>query len=168
MNIIKLTKGKYKNYYAKVKNFPIGMLARKDKDLLDIKKMSSSSEINTGSAVEGGCTDRHFAELGGMLDTEVLFKKGEDGQIEKIDSVELKVPVCNIIPLTPQDEISFQKALVFEKEKKDSLIKGKIEQWKKDIERYKGYLKDDSELDKMKLEELKSLMENVENMKIDN
>ena len=67
-HFVKIIKGEYKNYYGQVKDFPIGMLARKDKDLGDLKRMTSS-----GFQKEGYCPDRHLEELPGFVSVVILF-----------------------------------------------------------------------------------------------
>ena len=68
-NYVKIIKGEYKNYYGQVKDFPLGMLARKDKELGELKRMSSR-----GFQKEGYCPDRHLEELPGFVSVEVLFQ----------------------------------------------------------------------------------------------
>ena len=155
-NFVKIIKGEYKNYYGQVKDFPIGMLARKDKDLSDLKKMTSS-----GFKKEGYCPDRHLEELPGFVSVVILFEGGI--QPKKIkETKNISIPVCFLIPLTPEEQIKFEKSIILEKEMEIEEAINDIEKWFKICEEYEKYVKDDKLLEELSLEEIKNIKDEVE------
>ena len=70
---VKIAKGEFKNYYGKIKQFPIGMLARKDNEETELKKMKSFGEKK-----EGYCGDRHLDGLTGFVSIEIKFYPGDE------------------------------------------------------------------------------------------
>ena len=105
-NYVRIQNGEYKNYIGQVKEFPIGMLARKDKDLGELQRMSSS-----GFQKEGYCPDRHLEELPGFVSVKILFMTNAE-QIK--EPINISLPVCFLIPLTPSSpEKSFLLRMPF-------------------------------------------------------
>ena len=100
-NYVKIIKGDYKNFYGQVKEFPIGMLARKDKELGELKRMSSS-----GFQKEGYCPDRHLEELPGFVSVKILFT-GDNPPQQMKEPINISIPVCFLIPLSPEEQIKF-------------------------------------------------------------
>ena len=69
--IVKLLNGEYKGYFGKIKQFPLGMLARKNlnsEDNLELKKIKSF-----GYPKIGICKERSLEELPGFLSIEIMF-----------------------------------------------------------------------------------------------
>ena len=155
-NFVKITKGEFKNYYGQVKDFPIGMLARKDKDLSDLKRMTSS-----GFKKEGYCPDRHLEELPGFVSVEILFEGGI--QPKKIkETKNISIPVCFLIPLTPEEQIKFEKSIILEKEMEIEEAINDIEKWYKMCMEYEKYVKDDKILEEISLDEMKNIKDEME------
>ena len=155
-HFVKIIKGDYKNYYGQIKDFPIGMLARKDKDLGDLKRMTSS-----GFQKEGYCPDRHLEELPGFVSVVILFEGGI--QPKKIkETKNISIPVCFLIPLTPEEQIKFEKSIILEKEMEIEEAINDIEKWFKICEEYEKYVKDDKLLEELSLEEIKNIKDEVE------
>ena len=159
-NFVKIIKGDYKNYYGQVKDFPIGMLARKDKDLNELKKMKSS-----GFKKEGYCPDRHLEELPGFVSVIILF----DPTPKKMkESVNMGIPVCFLVPLTPEEQIKFEKNIIIEKEMEIEEDINEIEELTKKCEEYETYIKDDKILEEKSLEEVKNILNDVQSINENN
>lgn len=143
--LIKVTSGsKYINYFGRVINIPIGMLARKDKDDSDILERLKSYEIN----MDGYCPERHLEELPGFVDVEIIFAPYHT-VLEK--PIRVSMPVCKVVPLTPKEEANFQKTILKNKYKK-------VENLYQRYVGYENYLNDLSALSKLSLAEMKQLM----------
>ena len=153
-NFVKIIKGDYKNFYGQVKDFPIGMLARKDKDLNELKRMKSS-----GFKKEGNCPDRHLEELPGFVSVIILF----DPTPKKMkETVNMSIPVCFLIPLTPEEQIKFEKTIFIENEMEIEEAINEIEELNKKCEEYETYIKNDKILEEKSLEEVKNILSDVQ------
>ena len=157
-HFVKIIKGDYKNYYGQVKDFPIGMLARKDKDLGDLKRMTSS-----GFQKEGYCPDRHLEELPGFVSVVILFDDTKPPKKMK-ESINISIPVCFLVPLTPEEQIKFEKNIIIEKEMEIEEAINVIEEVYKKCKIYETYLKEDKILEEKSLEEVKKILNEVENI----
>ena len=157
-HFVKIIKGEYKNYYGQVKDFPIGMLARKDKDLGDLKRMTSS-----GFQKEGYCPDRHLEELPGFVSVVILFDDTKPPKKMK-ESINISIPVCFLVPLTPEEQIKFEKNIIIEKEMEIEEAINAIEEVYKKCKIYETYLKEDKILEEKSLEEVKKILNEVENI----
>ena len=160
-NYVKILKGEYKNYYGQIKQFPIGMLARKDKELGDLQRMSSS-----GFQKEGYCPDRHLEELPGFVSVKVLFMGGSPPQQLK-EPINISLPVCFLIPLTPEEQIKFEKSVILQQEMEIEEANQKIEEIYKKCEEYENYLKNDSLLDEKSMDEIKGILAEVEKINVE-
>lgn len=160
-NYVKIIKGEYKNYYGQVKDFPLGMLARKDKELGELKRMSSR-----GFQKEGYCPDRHLEELPGFVSVEVLFQNSSPPTKLK-DSVNISIPVCFLIPLTPEEQVKFEKNIIIQKEMEIEEANQEIEDIFNKCTNYENYIKNDSLLEEKNMEEIKSILDEVEKIKIE-
>ena len=157
-HFVKIIKGDYKNYYGQIKDFPIGMLARKDKDLGDLKRMTSS-----GFQKEGYCPDRHLEELPGFVSVVILFDDTKPPKKMK-ESINISIPVCFLVPLTPEEQIKFEKNIIIEKEMEIEEAINVIEEVYKKCKIYETYLKEDKILEEKSLEEVKKILNEVENI----
>jgi len=160
-NYVKIIKGEYKNYYGQVKDFPLGMLARKDKELGELKRMSSS-----GFQKEGYCPDRHLEELPGFVSVEVLFKNGSPPTKLK-DSVNISIPVCFLIPLSPEEQVKFEKSIIIQKEMEIEETNQEIEEIYNKCTNYENYIKNDALLEEKTMDEIKSILAEVEKISIE-
>ena len=155
-NFVKIINGEYKNYYGQIKDFPIGMLARKDKDLNELKKMSSS-----GFQKEGYCPDRHLEELPGFVSVIILFDNSLQPKKLK-NTVNISIPVCFLVPLTPEEQIKFEKNIIIENEMEIEEAINEVEDILKKCEEYEKYIKDDKILEEKSLEEIKNILNEVQ------
>ena len=160
-NYVKIIKGEYKNYYGQVKDFPIGMLARKDKDLGDLKRMSSS-----GFQKEGYCPDRHLEELPGFVSVKILFTSGSPPQQIK-EPINISIPVCFLIPLSPEEQVKFEKSVIIQQEMEIEEANQNIEDIFKKCEVYESYIKNDSLLEEKSMDEIKGILSEVEKIDIE-
>jgi hypothetical protein len=160
-NYVKIIKGEYKNYYGQVKDFPLGMLARKDKELGELKRMSSS-----GFQKEGYCPDRHLEELPGFVSVEVLFKNGSPPTKLK-DSVNISIPVCFLIPLSPEEQVKFEKSIIIQKEMEIEEANQEIEDIYNKCINYENYIKNDALLEEKTMDEIKSILAEVEKISVE-
>ena len=160
-NYVKILKGEYKNYYGQVKDFPIGMLARKDKDLGDLKRMSSS-----GFQKEGYCPDRHLEELPGFVSVQILFTSGSPPQQIK-EPINISIPVCFLLPLSPEEQVKFEKSVIIQQEMEIEEANQNIEDIFKKCEVYESYIKNDSLLEEKSMDEIKGILNEVEKIDIE-
>ena len=158
-NYVKILKGDYKNYYGQIKQFPLGMLARKDKDLGELKKMSSSEFKK-----EGYCPDRHLEELPGFVSVKILF---DAVPIQLKEPINISLPVCFLVPLTPQEQVKFEKNIILQQEMEIEEANQEIEEIVKKCEEYEKYIKDDNLLEQKSLEEVKAILADVEKINIE-
>ena len=148
---VKIAKGEFKNYYGKIKEFPIGMLARKDNEETELKKMKSFGEKK-----EGYCGDRHLDGLPGFVLIEIMFYPGDEIKEVK-DYIQRSLPVCYLIPLSPKEEIRFEKSIVIQNNNEVM----KIYNSAKDLEKYLLQQKLLEQLDLNKTKEILSEAENI-------
>ena len=160
-NYVKIIKGEYKNYYGQVKDFPLGMLARKDKEMGELKRMSSS-----GFQKEGYCPDRHLEELPGFVSVEVLFKNGSPPTKLK-DSVNISIPVCFLIPLSPEEQVKFEKSIIIQKEMEIEEANQEIEDIYNKCLNYDNYIKNDALLEEKTMDQIKSILAEVEKISVE-
>ena len=159
-SFVKIINGEYKNYYGQVGDFPIGMLARKDKDLGELRKMKSS-----GLQKKGNCPDRHLEELPGFVSVNILF----DSSNQKIkENKNIGIPVCFLIPLTPEEQVKFEKNIIIEKEMEIEEDINKIEELTIKCQEYEKYIKDDKILEEKSIEEIKNILDEVGKIDVDN
>ena len=160
-NYVKIIKGDYKNFYGQVKEFPIGMLARKDKELGELKRMSSS-----GFQKEGYCPDRHLEELPGFVSVQILFT-GDNPPQQMKEPINISIPVCFLIPLSPEEQIKFEKSVIIQQEMEIEEANQEIDEIFKKCEDYESYIKNDSLLEEKSLEEIKAILNEVEKINIE-
>ena len=160
-NYVRIINGEYKNYFGQVKEFPIGMLARKDKELEELKKMSSREFKK-----EGYCPDRHLEELPGFVSVEVLFTGGSPPQKIK-DSINISIPVCYLIPLTPEEQVKFEKSIIIQQEMEIEEANQELEEIYQKCLEYENYIKNDSLLEEKSMAEIKEILEEVEKINIE-
>ena len=160
-NYVKIIKGDYKNFYGQVKDFPIGMLARKDKELGELKRMSSS-----GFQKEGYCPDRHLEELPGFVSVKILFT-GDNPPQQMKEPINISIPVCFLIPLSPEEQIKFEKSVIIQQEMEIEEANQEIDEIFKKCEVYESYIKNDSLLEEKSLEEIKAILNEVEKINIE-
>jgi hypothetical protein len=158
-NYVRIQKGEYKNYIGQVKQFPIGMLARKDKDLGELQRMSSS-----GFQKEGYCPDRHLEELPGFVSVEILFMN--NSQPIK-DPINVSLPVCFLIPLLPEEQVKLEKQIIIQQEMEIEEANQEIEDIYKKCEEYDNYIKNDSLLEAKSLEEIKAIRADVDKINVE-
>lgn len=161
-NFVKIINGEYKNFYGQVKDFPLGMLARKDKELVDLRRMKSS-----GLQKEGNCPDRHLEELPGFVSVIILFDDKKPPKKIKED-INISIPVCFLIPLTPEEQVKFEKNIIIEKEMEIEEAINEIEDLYNKCLSYEAYLKDDNLLEQKSLEEIKNILSEVEKINENN
>ena len=152
-NYVKISKGEYKNYYGKIIEFPMGMLARKDKENTKIEKMKSFSEKK-----EGYCNERHLDSLPEFVLVEIMFYPGSE--IKKIkDNIKISIPVCHLIALSPKEEIRFEKSILLENNNEVM----EIYNIGKELEKYLNNEKLLDEFDLNKIKEILNLAEKINN-----
>ena len=150
---VKISKGEFKNYYGKIKEFPIGMLVRKDNEETELKKMRSFGEKK-----EGYCGDRHLDGLPGFVLVEIMFYPGSEIK-ELKDYIKRSLPVCHLIPLTPAEGNKFEKSIIIQSNKEVMNMYNIA----KDLEKYLIDQKLLDEFDLNKTKEILTLAENINN-----
>ncbi len=150
---VKISKGEFKNYYGKIKEFPIGMLVRKDNEETELKKMRSFGEKK-----EGYCGDRHLDGLPGFVLVEIMFYPGSEIK-ELKDYIKRSLPVCHLIPLTPAEGNKFEKSIIIQSNKEVM----NMYNFAKDLEKYLNDQKLLDEFDLNKTKEILTLAENINN-----
>ena len=160
-NYVKILKGEYKDYFGQIVDFPIGMLARKDKELGELKNMSSSEYRK-----EGYCPDRHLEELPGFVSVKILFEGGSQPQQLK-EPINIGLPICFLTPLTPEEQIKFEKSIIMQQEMEMEETNQEIEEIYKKCEEYEAYIKNDSLLEEKSMDEIKAILEEVEKINVE-
>ena len=135
------------------------MLARKDKDLGELKRMSSS-----GFQKEGFCPDRHLEELPGFVSVNILFMNNSQ-QIK--EPIKISIPVCFLIPLSPEEQIKFEKKVIIQQEMQIEEANNEIEEIYKKCQTYESYIKNDLLLEEKSLGEIKEILTEVENINVE-
>lgn len=154
---VKITDGEYKNYYGKIRQFPLGMLARKDKYNTELRKMNSF-----GVQKEGVCGDRHFAELPGFVVVDVIFHPGKDEKfVDK--QIATNIPICHLIPLSPKENIEFEKKIIISARIKENENMTKIISVYETFKEFEKYITNPKELDVFEeIDKLKEILEKLE------
>ena len=120
----------------------------------------SSSEFKK----EGYCTDRHLEELPGFVSVKILF----DGvPIQLKEPINISLPICFLVPLTPQEQVKFEKNIILQQEMEIEEANQEIEEIVKKCEEYEKYIKDDNLLEQKSLEEVKAILADVEKINIE-
>ena len=161
-NFVKVINGDYKNYYGQVKDYPIGMLARKDKGAEEIKRM-----ISSGFKKEGYCSDRHLQELPGFISVEILFKGNSSNPVQLKESINVDIPVCFLQPLSPEEQIRFEKNVIMQQEMEIEEANKEIDEIYSRFQDYEGYAKNDALLEEKTMDEIKGILADIENVNVE-
>ena len=160
--IVKILNGDYKNYFGKIKQFPLGMLARKDKnnnnddDNLDIKKMKSF-----GYPKIGICKERSLEELPGFLSIEVMFLPGNN--IEELkEYISISIPCCHLYPLSAKEQIKFEKSLIMRNEIEKIEESNNINNYVEKAKIFEEFLNDEKKLEEKNIDDIKQILTNIE------
>jgi hypothetical protein len=129
------------------------MLARKDNEETELKKMKSFGEKK-----EGYCGDRHLDGLPGFVLIEIMFYPGDEIKEVK-DYIQRSLPVCYLIPLSPKEEIRFEKSILLENNNEVM----EIYNIGKELEKYLNNEKLLDEFDLNKIKEILNLAEKINN-----
>ena len=161
-HFVKVINGDYKNYYGQVKDFPIGMLARKDKGAEEIKRM-----ISSGFKKEGYCSDRHLQELPGFISVEILFEGNSSNPVQLKEPIDVDIPVCFLQPLSPEEQIKFEKNVIIQQEMEIEEANKEIDEIFSKFQDYEGYAKNDSLLEEKTMDEIRGILDDIENVNIE-
>ena len=161
-HFVKIIIGDYKNYYGQVKDFPIGMLARKDKGAEEIKRM-----ISSGFKKEGYCSDRHLQELPGFISVEILFEGNSSNPVQLKEPIDVDIPVCFLQPLSPEEQIKFEKNVIIQQEMEIEEANKEIDEIFSKFQDYEGYAKNDSLLEEKTMDEIRGILDDIENVNIE-
>lgn len=161
-NFVKVIDGNYKNYYGQVKDFPIGMLARKDKGAGEIKRM-----ISSGFKKEGYCSDRHLQELPGFISVEILFEGNSSNPVQLKESINVDIPVCFLKPLSPEEQINFEKNVIIQQEMEIEEANKEIDEIFNRFQDYEKYVKNDGLLEEKTVDEIRGILDAVENLNVE-
>lgn len=160
-NLVKIIKGEYKNYFGRVKDLPIGMLARKDKELSDVNKVRANEYQK-----EGKCGDRHLEELPGFVSVEVIFINGDDFlQLE--EPINISIPVCFLVPLSAEEQVDFEKNIIIKKEFEIQETCKKLDAWEEKCKLYETFINNDKILEEKKLDDIKEILSNIEKIEVE-
>jgi hypothetical protein len=154
--IVKITNhSDYSNHYGKIYHIPTGMIVRKEKDQSDIVERMRSSEVIQG----GSCQERHLEELQGLVSVEILFTP-DTKLMEK--SIKISMPVCKLIPLTPKEELIFEKQVLKGMIRKKSIQIETINYLYEQFLQINKYNEDPELLNTLSLDDVKKLLDYVE------
>ena len=78
------------------------------------------------------------------------------------ETVNMSIPVCFLIPLTPEEQIKFEKTIFIENEMEIEEAINEIEELNKKCEEYETYIKNDKILEEKSLEEVKNILSDVQ------
>lgn len=121
----------FKDFYAKITNINLGMLARKDVEKKDvIERLKSSDTIK-----EGYCVERHLEELPGFIDVQVMFNNKKE-KLQSTSQMKFSVPICNVTLLSIKEQVEFEKEIIkaemnLENKLKDEIFEvyDKVKSW---------------------------------------
>lgn len=150
----------FSNYFGKISNVPIGMLARKDKEVTNLERLKSSDVTK-----EGYCHERHLEELPGFITIDVNLTP-DKAIVEK--PIRISIPVCKVIPLTPKEEVIFEKILVKSEILEKKQTEEKLNILYKNFIEINQYVGDNNKLKALTLDEVKNMLEFTENSISDN
>jgi hypothetical protein len=154
--IVKITNHeKFSNYYGKVYHIPVGMIVRKEKDQSDIVERIKSSEVLQG----GICQERHLEELQGLVSVEILFTP-ETTIME--NPIKISMPICKLIPLTPKEELIFEKQVLKGFIRKKSIQIETINVLYENFLSMSKYIDDPELLNTISLDDVKKVLDFVE------
>jgi hypothetical protein len=155
-NVVKILRHEiYSNYFAKIRSIPLGMLARKDKNKEEIVERMKSQDMR----MEGWCNERYLEELPGFIDLFIFFTP--DGTLLETP-IKISLPVCTIIPLTPKEEINFEKSLLKAQMKKKNLQSQSLESIYLQFKQLENIMQNDSSANSLSLEESKKTLSEIE------
>ena len=159
--IVKILNGEYKDYFGKIKQFPLGMLARKniDKnndDNLEIKKMKSF-----GYPKIGICKERSLEELPGFLSIEVMFLPGHNIQ-ELKEYISISIPCCDLYPLSAKEQIKFEKNLIMKNEIEKIEETDNINKYLEKAKIFEELVKDEKKLEEKNIDDIKEILKDIE------
>ena len=86
----------------------------------------------------------------------------------KKENKNIGIPVCFLIPLTPEEQVKFEKNIIIEKEMEIEEDINKIEELTIKCQEYEKYIKDDKILDEKSIEEIKNILDEVGKIDVDN
>jgi hypothetical protein len=161
-HFVKVINGDYQNYYGQVKDYPIGMLARKDKGAEEIKRM-----ISSGFKKEGYCSDRHLQELPGFISVEILFEGNNSNPVKLSEPIDVDIPVCFLKPLSPEEQIKFEKNVIIQQEMEIEEANKEIDEIFSKFQDYEGYAKNDALLEEKTMDEIKGILADLENVNVE-
>jgi len=160
--IVKIQKStKYDNYYGKIKNIPVGMLARRKNDQTNVEaenKLKLEKFQSTEFIPEGTCTERALDLQGiqGYIDLELICNnKGE--LLSHV--IHVSVPVCNLKILSQSEELNVEKLLVQSSKLKSNHALEELNEILKRYELYESKYLGGSSEDNLKLLTLESAKE---------
>lgn len=158
--MVKINKGEYKHFIGKITQFPLGMLARKDKGDNKLESMKSF-----GYEKEGKCGDRHLEELPGFVSLEVQFQPDYDNNESNVllleEPISISIPICHLIPLTFKEQNELEKIRIMQQEKRELEMNEEVMNVYMLFKKYETYVKDEKLLDGLSLEELNTIMGEV-------
>jgi hypothetical protein len=144
----------YKDCYGKVFNIPVGMLARKVKDNFDLERGKSSD-----AKKEGYCSERHLEELPGFVDLTIMFTP----EMKLMDEVvRVSLPACQLIPLTPKEELNFEKMILKNQYKVKNRRQDELDLLFNEFCKYSEFVKQPVQLNSLNMEESLKLSEKLE------
>lgn len=161
-HFVKVINGDYQNYYGQVKDYPIGMLARKDKGAEEIKRM-----ISSGFKKEGYCSDRHLQELPGFISVEILFEGNNSNPVKLSEPIDVDIPVCFLKPLSPEEQIKFEKNVIIQQEMEIEEANKEIDEIFSKFQEYEGFAKNDALLEEKTMDEIKGILADLENVNVE-
>jgi hypothetical protein len=155
-NVVKILRHEiYSNYFAKIRSIPLGMLARKDKNKEEIVERMKSQDMR----IEGWCNERYLEELPGCIDLFIFFTP--DGVLLE-SPIKISIPVCTIIPLTPKEEISFEKTLLKAQMKKKNLQSQNLDSIYIQFKQLENLMHNDQSVNSLSLEDSKKMLSEIE------
>lgn len=162
--IVKINNSKiiYNGFYGRIKSIPLGMLARKDKDIQeDRNHLFEKKKSVIETSLQGDCEERHLEDLIGYVDVKVTF--GPDMSIMD-QPILITIPVCKLIPLSAREQIPFETILAKNLHIKNVSFKNKIHDFLQEILRLKEYTHDDNKINQISIEETRVYLNKFEEL----
>jgi len=162
-DIVKINykKTNFDGFYAKVKNIPLGMLARKEKDVSDTNSLERKKSVEP--SLLGDCEERHLEDLIGYVYVTVTFSPDKT----VLDKPEvIQIPVCKLIPLNMREQIPFENILAKQIYLNKKKIFDKINEFYIKMQKLKEITLDEKKIDNISIHETREHLNYFEELNI--
>ena len=94
---------------------------------------------------------KHLENLPGLISVQILFDREFPNSVLE-EPINVNLPICSLIPLTPEEQLKLEKKIIIKREKEKEETKQKIEDNFKKCKEYEKFIKNDLLLEVKTLE----------------